>query len=64
MINKIDHYSVSSMQLANCPRAFWAKYVLKKEQASSEAASFGQQYDQQVTASLRCKLHKEEKPVR
>lgn len=64
MINKIDHYSVSSMQLAaNCPRAFWAKYVLKKEQASGEAASFGQQYDQQVSARLGCKIHKEEKPV-
>jgi hypothetical protein len=64
VINKIDHYSVSSMQLAaNCPRAFWAKYILKKEQASSDAASFGSQYDQQVSARLGCKIHKAENPA-
>ena len=64
MINKIDHYSVSSMQLAaNCPRSWWAKYILKKELASSDAASFGNAYDQTISARLGCKIHKEEKPV-
>lgn len=59
MKNILDHYSVSSVTLAsNCPRAWWAKYVLKLDTAPSVAASFGTQYDQLVAQSLKCNDHK------
>jgi len=58
----IDHYSVSSINLAaNCPRAWWAKYVLKLDMASSMAANFGSQYDQLISKKLGCKVHKDDK---
>lgn len=58
----IDHYSVSSInQAASCPRGWWVKYVLKQEQPSSDAASFGTQYDQVVSQRLGCIAHKESK---
>jgi CRISPR/Cas system-associated exonuclease Cas4 (RecB family) len=58
----IDHVSCSSINLAiQCPRAWWAKYVLGKSVPSSEAASFGSQYDTVVSKLIGAKNHKEEK---
>ena len=59
----IDHLSCSSINLAiNCPRSWWAKYMLGKSVPSSEAASFGSQYDVVVSKLIGAKTHKEEKP--
>ncbi len=53
LLNKIHHYSISSLQLwADCPRSWWEKYVLGNEQPSSEAASFGSQFDQVISTRL------------
>lgn len=53
LLNKIDHYSVSSVQKwADCPRSWWAKYILDLDLPSSEAASFGSQYDQLISQKL------------
>lgn len=60
--NLIDHYSVSSINLAaDCPRSWWAKYVLKLDTVSSGAASFGSQYDQMIGKRLKTICMKEEK---
>ena len=58
-MHKIDHYSVSSINLAaNCPRSWWSKYILKQDSESGEAASFGTEYDQCIGAKLGCTNHK------
>jgi hypothetical protein len=59
MINKIDHFSVSSVQKwADCPRSWWSKYILDMDLPSSEAASFGSQYDQLIGERLGFKSAK------
>lgn len=61
LLNKIDHYSVSSVQKwADCPRSWWVKYILDMDLPSSEAASFGSQYDQLIAERLG---FKSEKPI-
>lgn len=53
LLNKIDHISVSSIQKwIDCPRSWWVKYVLGLDTPSSEAASFGSQYDQLISKKL------------
>jgi len=53
LLNKIDHHSVSSVQLwADCPKSWWSKYVLDLSKPSSAAASFGSQYDSEISRRL------------
>lgn len=60
-LNVIDHVSVSSIGTAmSCPRQWWAKYVLKLDKPSGEAANFGSQYDQIIGKRLNTKCHKED----
>lgn len=60
-VNAIDHLSVSSIGKAmNCPRSWWASYILKKDRPSGGAAQFGSQYDQIIGKRLNTKCHKEE----
>ena len=59
----IDHYSVSSVTTAmSCPRQWWCRYLLKLDTPAGEAASFGSQFDEEVSKRLGCKVHKEGKP--
>ena len=49
----IKHLSHSSLTLwKNCPRSWWANYVLGKKQAPTEAASWGSQFDQALAHRL------------
>lgn len=53
LLNKIDHLSVSSiLKWIDCPQSWWAKYVDGVDAPTTEAASFGSQFDQLVSHQL------------
>ena len=56
LMNRVKHYSVSSiLKWKNCPRSWWADKVLGLTRPSTDAASFGSQYDQLIAYKLGLK---------